>query len=125
MKRFTLLFGALLLGATSLLAQTNYTVTFSANYDMDSIQVNNTISGEVKMLYNPDNVITLQEIEKQNVAVATICSSSFLQQTANNMVVLNVETASQLNLSLYSANGRVIARYANTINTGTHTFQIK
>ena len=124
MKRFTLLFGALLLGATSLLAQTNYTVTFSANYDMDSIQVNNTISGEVKMLYNPDNVITLQEIEKQNVAVATICSSSFLQQTANNMVVLNVETASQLNLSLYSANGRVIARYANTINTGTHTFQI-
>ena len=76
MKRFTLLFGALLLGATSLLAQTNYTVTFSANYDMDSIQVNNTISGEVKMLYNPDNVITLQEIEKQNVAVATICSSS-------------------------------------------------
>ena len=124
MRHIYLLLGTMLIGTMSLLAQINYTVTFSANYDMDSVQVKNTFSSEVKMLYNPDNVITLQKNENQNVAVSTMGSSIFLQQTANNMVSLNVETASQLNLTLYSANGRVIARYANTINVGTHTFQV-
>ena len=110
--------------ATGLFAQTNYTCTFSANVPMDSVQVKNTVSGEAKMLYYPDNEITLQKVEKQNVSVATVGNSAFLQQKANNIVAVNVETTSQLNLTLYSANGTVVARYANAVSAGQYTFQV-
>ena len=60
MKKFYSFLGALLV-ATGLFAQTNYTCTFSANVPMDSVQVKNTVSGEAKMLYYPDNEITLQK----------------------------------------------------------------
>ena len=123
MKKLYSLLGAMLVGA-SLFAQTNYTCTFSANVPMDSVQVKNTVSGEAKMLYYPDNVITLQKVEKQDVAIATVANSAFLQQTANNIVAVNVETASLLNLTLYSANGTVVARYANAVSAGQYTFQV-
>ena len=110
--------------ATGLFAQTNYTCTFSANVPMDSVQVRNTVSGETKMLYGSDNVITLQKAENQNVAIAAVGNSTFLQQTANNTVAVNVETASLLNLTLYSANGTVVARYANNVNAGQYSFQV-
>ena len=80
MKKLYSFLGALLV-ATGLFAQTNYTCTFSANVPMDSVQVKNTVSGEAKMLYYPDNVITLQKVGK--TAVATVGNSTFLQQTAN------------------------------------------
>lgn len=123
MKKFYSFLGALLV-ATGLFAQTNYTCTFLANVPMDSVQVKNTVSGEAKMLYYPDNVITLQKVEKQDVAIATVANSAFLQQTANNIVAVNVETASLLNLTLYSANGTVVARYANAVSAGQYTFQV-
>ena len=123
MKKLYSLLGALLVGA-SLFAQTNYTCTFSANVPMDSVQVKNTVSGEAKMLYYPDNEITLQKVDNQNVAVATVGNSAFLQQTANNIVAVNVETTSLLNLTLYSANGTVVARYANAVSAGQYTFQV-
>ena len=123
MKKLYSLLGAMLVGA-SLFAQTNYTCTFSANVPMDSVQVKNTVSGEAKMLYYPDNEITLQKVDNQNVAVATVGNSAFLQQTANNIVAVNVETTSQLNLTLYSANGTVVARYANNVNAGQYSFQV-
>ena len=87
MKKLYSLLGAMLVGA-SLFAQTNYTCTFSANVPMDSVQVKNIVSGEAKMLYYPDNEITLQKVEKQNVSVATVGNSAFLQQTANNIVAV-------------------------------------
>ncbi|MCR4801370.1 MAG: T9SS type A sorting domain-containing protein, partial [Bacteroidales bacterium] len=121
MKKLYSLLGAMLVGA-SLFAQTNYTCTFSANVPMDSVQVKNTVSGEAKMLYYPDNVITLQKVGK--TAVATVGNSTFLQQTANNIVAVNVETISLLNLTLYSANGTVVARYANNVNAGQYSFQV-
>ena len=123
MKKFYSFLGALLV-ATGLFAQTNYTCTFLANVPMDSVQVKNTVSGEAKMLYYPDNVITLQKVEKQDVAIATVANSAFLQQTANNIVAVNVETASLLNLTLYSANGTVVARYANAVSAGQYIFQV-
>ena len=123
MKKFYSFLGALLV-ATGLFAQTNYTCTFLANVPMDSVQVKNTVSGEAKMLYYPDNEITLQKVDNQNVAVATVGNSAFLQQTANNIVAVNVETTSQLNLTLYSANGTVVARYANAVSAGQYTFQV-
>lgn len=64
MKRFYSMVVALLIGATSLFAQTNYTVTFSANVEMEKVQVKNNVSGETKILFTPDNVITLQKNEK-------------------------------------------------------------
>ncbi|MBP5582986.1 MAG: hypothetical protein J6X43_03405, partial [Bacteroidales bacterium] len=121
MRKFYSFLGALLV-ATGLFAQTNYTCTFSANVPMDSVQVKNTVSGNTKMLYSPDNVITLQKIEK--TAVVTVGNSAFLQQTAINTIAVNVETASQLNFTLYSANGTVVARYANNVNAGQYTFQV-
>ena len=66
MRKIYSILGALLMGATSLFAQTNYTVTFSANVEMEKVQVKNLSSGETKMLYSPDNVITLQKVEKQD-----------------------------------------------------------
>lgn len=122
MKKLTLLLGSLLLGATSLLAQ--YAVSFSANVALDSVQVKNTVSGEAKILYSPDNVITLQKVENQNVAVATVGNSTFMQQTANNTVAVNVETALQLNLTLYSVKGTMVSRYANNVNAGQYSFQV-
>ena len=123
MKKLYSFLGALLV-ATGSFAQINYTCTFSANVPIDSVQVRNTVSGEAKMLYYPDNEITLQKVEKQNVSVATVGNSAFLQQTANNIVAVNVETTSQLNLTLYSANGTVVARYANAVSAGQYTFQV-
>ena len=123
MKKLYSFLGALLV-ATGLFAQINYTCTFSANVPMDSVQVRNTVSGETKMLYGSDNTITLQKAENQNVAIATVGNSTFLQQTANNIVAVNVETTSQLNLTLYSANGTVVARYANAVSAGQYTFQV-
>jgi len=123
MKKLYSFLGALLV-ATGLFAQINYTCTFSANVPMDSVQVRNTVSGETKMLYGSDNVITLQKAENQNVAIAAVGNSTFLQQTANNTVAVNVETASLLNLTLYSANGTVVARYANNVNAGQYSFQV-
>nr|MCR4800446.1 hypothetical protein [Bacteroidales bacterium] len=65
MKRFYSMVVALLIGATSLFAQTNYTVTFSANVEMDKIQVKNLHSGVTKTLAKSDKVITLQKNAKQ------------------------------------------------------------
>lgn len=64
MKHFYILI-AFLLGGFTLFAQTNYTCSFSANVEMDSIQVKNTVSKESKMLYSPDNTITLQQNKQQ------------------------------------------------------------
>ena len=124
MRRFTFFLSAILYGMTGLLAQTNYTCTFSANVEMDSVQVKNTITGESKMLYIPDNMITLQQNAKQETSVATVNNSAFIQQTANNKVVVNVAKSSELNLKLYSTEGKVVARYANNVNAGQYAFQI-
>ncbi|MBO7125520.1 MAG: T9SS type A sorting domain-containing protein, partial [Bacteroidales bacterium] len=122
MRKFYSFLGTILLGATSLFAQTNYTCTFSANVTMDSVQVKNTVSGEAKMLYSPDNLITLQK--NGGTAIATVGNSAFLQKTANNVVAVNVETASQLNLVLYSISGTAVARYSSMVNAGQYSFQI-
>ena len=122
MRKFYSSLGVLLMGATSLFAQTNYTVTFSANVEMEKVQVKNLSSGETKMLYSPDNVITLQKNEK--TAVETLTDAPFLQQTAQNVVVVSLEKSSQLNLTLYSANGNVVTRYSNIVNAGQTAFQV-
>ena len=122
MKKFSFILGVMLFGATSLFSQSNYRCTFSANVPIDSVQVKNMVSGKTKMLYYPDNVITLQKVGQ--TAIATVGNSAFLQQTANNIVSVNVETTSQLNLTLYSANGTVVARYVNAVSAGQYSFQI-
>lgn len=126
MKKIFVIF---ILGAvtTCLFAQTNYTVTFSANVTMDSIQVKNKVSGESKILYNPDNTITLQKNEKsswQETSIETVEHTSFLQQTSQNTVVVNMEKSSQLTLTLYSSKGNVVSRYVNNVNAGQNTFQV-
>lgn len=125
-KRFLLNLGAMLVGVTSLFAQPsfNYTITFSANVTMDSIQVRNKVSGVVKTLYTPDNVITLQKNRRQGTAVETVDNSVFLQQTSPNTVVVNMEKTSNLNLTLYSSNGSAVARYSNKVNAGQMAFEI-
>ena len=122
MRKFYSFLGTILLGTASLFAQTNYTCTFSANVTLDSVQVKNTVSGEAKMLYSPDNLITLRK--NGETAIATVGNSAFLQKTANNVVAVNVETASQLNLVLYSISGIVVARYSSMVNAGQYSFQI-
>ena len=89
MRKIHSIFVAILVGATSLVAQTNYKITFSANVEMDSIQVKNKVSGETKKLYKPDKVITLQKNAKQDqgTAIETMENSLFLQQTSQNIVV--------------------------------------
>lgn len=124
MRKIHSIFVAMLVGATSLVAQTNYTVSFSANVEMDSVQVKNTVSNETRMLYAPNFTISMLKVGKQELPIETITNSAFLQQTANNNVVVNLEKTSQLNFTLYSSNGSVVARYANNINAGQHTFQI-
>ncbi len=127
MKRFTLLFGALLLGATSLLAQINYAVSFSANVALDSVQVKNIVSGDAKMLYCSDVAITLQKKAKQGgtgTPIVSIGQSEFLQQTASNEVTVNMEKTGRLNLTLYSSNGTFVARYSNNVDAGQISFQI-
>jgi hypothetical protein len=123
MKRFYAIFVAMLVGATSLFAQTNYTVTFSANVELEKIQVKNINSGVTKWLYNPDRVITLQKTQN-STAIATVDDSEFLQQTGQNTVVVNMEKSGLLSLTLYSANGSMISHYSNVVNAGQTTFQI-
>ena len=124
MRKIYSILGALLIGATSLFAQTNYTVTFSANVEMDGVQVKNLSSDETVMLYSPDNVITLQKVEKQGTPIASVDKSMFLQQTANNEVVVNMEKTGHLILTLYSLNGTFVARYSYNVDAGQNTFQI-
>ena len=123
MKRIFTIFLTLFV-ASSVWAQTNYTVTFSANVEMDKVQVTNTVSGETKTLYMPDNVITLQKNKKQGTAVETVDNSAFLQQTGENTVVINMEKAGHLNLTLYSMNGTFVARYSNNVDAGPNAFKI-
>ena len=135
MKKLYSLLGAMLVGA-SLFAQTNYICEFSSNVEWDSIQVKNMVSGKSKMLYYPDNLITLQQVESgqeteqgqqqegQVTAIETVENSAFIQQTANNIVVVNVETTSRLSMTLYSIGGNVVARYAKNVNAGQYAFKI-
>ena len=126
MRKIYSIFVAMLVGATSLVAQTNYTVSFSANVEMDSIQVKNKVSGETKKLYKPDKVITLQKNAKQDqgTAIETMENSLFLQQTSQNIVVVNMGKAAHLNLMLYSPNGTFVARYSNNVDAGPNAFEI-
>ena len=125
MKRFYSIVGALVIGATSLFAQTNYKVTFSANVEMDKIQVKNLNSGATKTLAKSDKVITLQKNAKQSgTPIESVDQFEFLQQTASNEVVVNMEKAGRLNLTLYSSNGTFVARYANNVDAGPNAFQI-
>ena len=124
MKRLYSIFVAMLVGTTSLFAQTNYTVTFSANVEMEKVQVTNTVSGETKTLYMPDNVITLQKNKQQETAVETVDTSAFLNQTGENTVVVNMEKAGHVNLTLYSLNGTFVARYSNNVDAGPNAFKI-
>ena len=130
MKNFYSILGALLIGATSLFAQTNYTITFSANVEMEKVQVKNLSSGETKMLYSPDNVITLQKNATQEqqggteTPIESVNQLEFLRQTANNEVVVNMEKAGRLNLTLYSSNGTFVTRYANNVDAGPNAFHV-
>ena len=130
MRKFYSFLGALLIGATSLFAQTNYTVTFSANVEMEKVQVKNLSSGETKTIYSPDNVITLQKNAKQEqqggtgTPIESVEQFDFLKQTAGNEVVVNMEKAGRLNLTLYSSNGTFVARYSNNVDAGQTSFQI-
>ena len=123
MKKLCTLFLTLFV-ASSVWAQTNYTVTFSANVEMEKVQVTNTVSGETKTLYIPDNVITLQKNKQQETAVETVDNSAFLQQTSENTVVVNMEKAGHVNLTLYSLNGTFVARYSNNVDAGPNAFKI-
>ncbi|MBP5370438.1 MAG: hypothetical protein J6Y55_00775 [Bacteroidales bacterium] len=126
MRKIYSIFVAMLVGATSLVAQTNYKITFSANVEMDSIQVKNKVSGETKKLYKPDKVITLQKNAKQDqgTAIETMENSLFLQQTSQNIVVVYMGKAAHLNLMLYSPNGTFVARYSNNVDAGPNAFEI-
>ena len=123
MKKLVTIFLTLFV-ASSVWAQTNYTVTFSANVEMEKVQVTNTVSGETKTLYMPDNVITLQKNKQQETAVETVDNSAFLQQTGENTVVVNMEKAGHVNLTLYSLNGTFVARYSNNVDAGPNAFKI-
>ena len=122
MKRILALLCSISL-AGIILAQVNYTVTFSANVELEKIQVKNINSGVTKWLYNPDRVITWQKTQN-STAIATVDDSEFLQQTGQNTVVVNMEKSGLLSLTLYSANGSMISHYSNVVNAGQTTFQI-
>lgn len=127
MKRFYILI-AFLLGSSTLFAQTNYICTFSANVAMDSIQVKNTVSNVSKMLYSPDNTITLQQNKQQGseeTAITAICNAKFLQQIGNNTVIVTATKPALLNLTLYSTDGKVVTHYSENINIGRHAFKIE
>ena len=120
---------ALLVGITNLFSQTNYKCTFSAStsgesVETDSIQVKNLNSGKIKMLYKPDNVIISQKNARQETTITNVSNSTFLQQMANNVVVVNMVKTSKLNFSLYSTNGSLVTRYTNIVNAGQTSFQI-
>lgn len=127
MKHFYILI-AFLLGGSTLFAQTNYTCSFSANVEMDSIQVKNTVSKESKMLYSPDNTITLQQNKQQGseeTAITAISNAKFLQQIGNNTVIVTATKPALLNLTLYSTDGKVVTHYSENINIGRHAFKIE
>ena len=124
MKRFYSFLGAMLVGITSLYAQTNYTFSFSANEPLDSVQIRNTVSNQTKMLHGPNFAVTVLKVDKQETAIATVGNSEFLRQTANNTVVVTMGKASLLNLMLYSSNGSVVARYIKTANVGQNMFYV-
>ena len=124
MRCFYSFLGAMLVGITSLFAQTNYIFTFSANETLDSVQIRNTVSNQTKMLHGPNFAVAVLKVEKQETAIATVGNSEFLRQTANNTVVVNMEKASLVNLTLYSSNGSVVARYVKTANAGLNMFYI-
>ncbi len=129
MKTYTSLLAlCLVLGAFPLVAQTDYICSFSANVEMDSIQVKNTVSEESKMLYSPDNTITLQQNKQQGneeTCIVTIDNAGFLQQIGNNTVIVTAAKPALLNLTLYSTDGKEVTHYSENINIGQHAFKIE
>lgn len=127
MKHFYILI-AFLLGGSSLFAQTNYTCSFSANVEMDSIQVKNTVSKESKMLYSPDNTITLQQNKQQGneeTCFVTTNNANFLQSLGGNAVMVTLTRETLLRITLYSIDGKVVTHYSENINIGRHAFKIE
>ena len=119
--------GTLLVGTIGLSAQTNYTCTFSANVEMDSIQIKNIVSEESIMLYNPDNTITLQQNKQQGneeTSITTIHNANFLQQIDNDVVMVSLTKPALLHLALYTTDGKTIINYSEEIHIGQHAFQI-
>ncbi|MBP5372138.1 MAG: T9SS type A sorting domain-containing protein [Bacteroidales bacterium] len=129
MKSFTSLLAlCLVLGTSSLFGQTDYICSFSANVEMDSIQVKNTVSEESKMLYSPDNTITLRQNKQQGseeTAITAISNAKFLQQIGNNTVIVTATKPALLNLTLYSTDGKAVTYYSENINIGQHAFKIE
>ena len=126
MKHFYILI-AFLLGGSTLFAQTNYTCSFSANVEMDSIQVKNTVSKESKMLYSPDNTITLQQNKQQGneeTCFVTTNNANFLQSLDGNAVMVTLTRETLLRLTLYSIDGKALIHYYEKMNAGQHTFRI-
>lgn len=126
MKHFYILI-AFLLGGSTLFAQTNYTCSFSANVEMDSIQVKNTVSKESKMLYSPDNTITLQQNKQQGneeTCFVTTNNANFLQSLGGNAVMVTLTRETLLRLALYSIDGKALIHYYEKMNAGQHTFRI-
>lgn len=126
MKHFYILI-AFLLGGSTLFAQTNYTCSFSANVEMDSIQVKNTVSKESKMLYSPDNTITLQQNKQQGneeTCFVTTNNANFLQLLGGNAVMVTLTRETLLRLTLYSIDGKALIHYYEKMNAGQHTFRI-
>ncbi|MBO4777527.1 MAG: T9SS type A sorting domain-containing protein, partial [Bacteroidales bacterium] len=127
MKKLFSFIGLFLTGAIGLFAQTNYTCTFSANVEMDSIQIKNMVSEESIMLYNPDNTITLQQNKQQGneeTSVATVSNADFLQQIGNDAVMVSETKPTLLHLALYTTDGKMVINYSEKINIGQHAFQI-
>lgn len=126
MKHFYILI-AFLLACSTLFAQTNYTCTFSANVAMDSIQVKNTVSEESKMLYSPDNTITLKQNKQQGseeTGFVTTNKANFLQSLDGNAVMVTLTRETLLRLTLYSIDGKALIHYYEKMNAGQHTFRI-
>lgn len=126
MKHFYILI-AFLLGGSTLFAQTNYTCSFSANVEMDSIQVKNTVSKESKMLYSPDNTITLQQNKQQGneeTCFVTTNNANFLQSLGGNAVMVTLTRETLLRITLYSIDGKALIHYYEKMNAGQHTFRI-
>ena len=127
MKKMYSLIGALLTGTAGLFAQTNYTCTFSANLEMDSVQIKNIVSEESIMLYNPDNTITLQQNKQQGneeTSITTTRNANLLQQIDNDVVMVSLTKPALLHLALYTTDGKTVINYSEKINIGQHAFQI-
>ena len=126
MKHFYILI-AFLLGGSTLFAQTNYTCSFSANVEMDSIQVKNTVSKESKMLYSPATTITLQQNKQQGneeTCFVTTNNANFLQSLGGNAVMVTLTRETLLRITLYSLDGKALIHYYEKMNAGQHTFRI-